>query len=85
MGRTPLRPVSSPSTGRSWTGAPQPVAVAEIAAELDLPVSVTKILVADLVALGTVTVNAPLAVAPGTGGGIDMTLLQEVRDGLARL
>lgn len=63
----------------------EPVAVAEIAAELDLPVSVTKILVADLVALGTVTVNAPLAVAPGTGGGIDMTLLQEVRDGLARL
>ncbi len=58
-------------------------AVAEIAAELDLPVSVTKILVADLAAMGRVTLRAPLAVA--VGNGIDMTLLQEVRDGLAGL
>jgi Protein of unknown function (DUF742) len=61
----------------------EPIAIAEIAAELDLPVSVTKILVADLAAQGRVTVRAPLAVA--SGNAIDMTLLQEVRNGLANL
>ncbi|MFF4015868.1 DUF742 domain-containing protein [Streptomyces sp. NPDC001843] len=62
---------------------PRPAAVAEIAAELDLPVSVTKILIDDLVALGRVTIRPPLAVAVGSES--DMTLLQAVRDGLRRL
>ncbi|MGH1556380.1 DUF742 domain-containing protein [Streptomyces sp. L7] len=58
-------------------------AVAEVAAELNLPVSVTKILIDDLVALGQVTARPPLAVA--VGSDTDMTLLRAVRDGLRRL
>ncbi|WP_377272451.1 DUF742 domain-containing protein [Peterkaempfera sp. SMS 1(5)a] len=60
----------------------RPAAVAEVAAELDLPVSVTKILIGDLVALGRVTARPPLAIARG---GVDMTILRAVRDGLRRL
>lgn len=60
-----------------------PVALAEVAAGLNLPVAVTKILVSDLIALGRVTARAPLAVA--AGHGLDMTLLQAVKDGLLRL
>ncbi|MFJ1968171.1 DUF742 domain-containing protein [Streptomyces sp. NPDC087903] len=60
-----------------------PAAVAEIAAELDLPVSVTKILIDDLVALGRATTRPPLAVAAGSNW--DMNLLRAVRDGLRRL
>ncbi|MEU9290364.1 DUF742 domain-containing protein [Streptomyces sp. NPDC048275] len=60
-----------------------PVALAEVAAELNLPVAVTKILVSDLIALGRVTARPPLAVA--VGQGLDMTLLQAVKDGLLRL
>ncbi|WP_345570483.1 DUF742 domain-containing protein [Streptomyces plumbiresistens] len=59
-----------------------PAAVAEIAAELDLPVSVAKILIDDLVALGRATARPPLAVAAGS---MDMNLLRAVRDGLRRL
>jgi hypothetical protein len=60
----------------------RPIALAEIAAMLDLPVSVTKILIGDLLALGTVTARPPLAIAQGAGP--DITLLQAVRDGLHR-
>lgn len=60
-----------------------PAAVAEIAAALDLPVSVAKILIDDLVALGRVTTRPPLAVAAGST--MDMNLLRAVRDGLRRL
>jgi hypothetical protein len=60
-----------------------PVALAEVAAELNLPVAVTKILVSDLLTLGRVTARPPLAVAAGQG--LDMTLLQAVKDGLLRL
>jgi hypothetical protein len=60
-----------------------PVAVAEIAAELDLPVSVTKILIGDLVALGRVTIRPPLAAE--RSGGLNVEILQAVRDGLQRL
>ncbi|AXI76725.1 DUF742 domain-containing protein [Peterkaempfera bronchialis] len=60
----------------------RPAAVAEVAAELDLPVSVTKILIGDLVAQNRVSARPPLAVAQG---GLDATLLQAVRDGLRRL
>jgi hypothetical protein len=59
------------------------VALAEVAAELNLPVAVTKILVSDLITLGRVTARPPLAVA--VGQGLDMTLLQAVKDGLLRL
>ncbi|MFJ6216016.1 DUF742 domain-containing protein [Streptomyces sp. NPDC092296] len=60
----------------------RPAAVAEVAAELDLPVSVTKILIGDLVAQGRVTARPPLAIAQG---GVDITILRAVRDGLRRL
>lgn len=60
-----------------------PAAVAEIAAGLNLPVAVTKILIGDLIALGRVSTRAPLALAAGQKP--DIRLLQAVRDGLLRL
>lgn len=62
----------------------RPAAVAEVAADLDLPVSVTKILLADLVGHGLLTARAPLSVARAAGGA-DKGLLAAVRDGLRRL
>ncbi|MEV8229827.1 DUF742 domain-containing protein [Streptomyces sp. NPDC079167] len=62
----------------------RPAAVAEVSAGLDLPVSVTKILLADLVAQGLLLARAPLSVARASGGA-DMGLLAAVRDGLRRL
>ncbi|GGY95118.1 hypothetical protein GCM10010327_27330 [Streptomyces nitrosporeus] len=62
----------------------RPAAVAEVSADLDLPVSVTKILLADLVAQGLLLARAPLSVARASGGA-DMGLLAAVRDGLRRL
>ncbi|TDU01743.1 uncharacterized protein DUF742 [Streptomyces sp. 846.5] len=61
----------------------RPAALAEVAAGLNLPVAVTKILIGDLLAQGRVTARPPLAVAVGQRP--DMTLLQAVRDGLRRL
>jgi hypothetical protein len=61
----------------------RPVALAEIAAGLNLPVAVTKILISDLITLGTVAARPPLAVAAGRKP--DIRLLQAVRDGLRRL
>lgn len=61
-----------------------PSALAEVAADLDLPVSVIKILIGDLIRLGRMTARPPLAVAQG-GNAPDTTLLQAVRDGLRRL
>jgi hypothetical protein len=61
----------------------RPVALAEIAAELNLPVAVTKILISDLITLGTVAARPPVAVAAGRKP--DVRLLQAVRDGLRRL
>lgn len=60
-----------------------PAAVAEIAATLNLPVAVTKILIGDLIALGRVAARAPLALAVGQKP--DIRLLRAVRDGLLRL
>ncbi|MFC5883379.1 DUF742 domain-containing protein [Kitasatospora sp. CM 4170] len=62
----------------------RPAAVAEVAAGLDLPVSVTKILLGDLVSHGLLLARAPLAVARA-GGGVDLGLLTAVREGLRRL
>jgi hypothetical protein len=59
----------------------EPMAVAEVAARLDLPVAVTKILLSDLLDQGKIIATPP---AQGTSGP-DITLLQKVRDGLARL
>ncbi|HSA50220.1 MAG TPA: DUF742 domain-containing protein [Yinghuangia sp.] len=58
-----------------------PQAVAEIAALIGLPVSVTRILIGDLVDAGRVTARAPLSMARRP----DAELLRKVRDGLGRL
>ncbi|WSY87036.1 DUF742 domain-containing protein [Streptomyces sp. NBC_00876] len=62
----------------------RPAAVAEVSADLNLPVSVTKILLADLVAHGLLIARAPLSVARASGGA-RMGVLAAVRDGLRRL
>jgi hypothetical protein len=61
-----------------------PMAVAEVASALDLPVSVTKILIGDLIEAGQVRARPPLAFAQA-GGFFDMTILEAVRDGLRKL
>jgi hypothetical protein len=60
----------------------EPLAVAELAARLDLPVSVVAILLSDLLEAGRITVRPPRPVSRTT---VDLDLLQKVRDGLGRL
>ncbi|MFF3892545.1 DUF742 domain-containing protein [Streptomyces sp. NPDC001812] len=60
----------------------EPVAVAEIAARLDLPMSVIVIMLCDLLEAGRITVRPPHHV---TRTAPDLDLLQKVRDGLGRL
>ena len=60
-----------------------PVALAEVAAGLNLPVAVTKILVDDLIVRGRVSARPPLTVTVGQEP--DMILLQAVKDALLRL
>lgn len=57
------------------------LAVAEIAAHLDLPVSVVKVLCGDLLEDSTILVRAPLEVRETP----DASLLQKVIDGIRRL
>ncbi|MEY9210983.1 DUF742 domain-containing protein [Thermobifida halotolerans] len=58
-----------------------PMSVAEVAAHLDLPMTVVKVLLGDLVAKGFVLARAPM---PRTEAP-EMTLLQAVLDGIRRL
>ncbi|WP_327321942.1 DUF742 domain-containing protein [Streptomyces sp. NBC_01210] len=58
-----------------------PKAVAEVAALLDLPVSVATILLSDLLDEGLITAHAPVSASEDGG----LALLHRVRDGLARL
>lgn len=60
----------------------RPVAVAEIAARLDLPVSVVVILLCDLLEEGRITARRP---HPVSHGAPDLELLRKVREGLGRL
>ncbi|MER7476208.1 DUF742 domain-containing protein [Streptomyces sp. NPDC126510] len=60
----------------------EPVAVAELAARLDLPVSVVVIMLCDLLEAGRITVRPPRLVSRTSP---DLDLLQKVRDGLGRL
>ncbi|HWC81915.1 MAG TPA: DUF742 domain-containing protein [Pseudonocardiaceae bacterium] len=62
----------------------QPTAVVEIAACMGLPVSVTKILVSDLMDAGKVSARHP-ATSPATDPLPSPDLLQDVLDGLQRL
>jgi uncharacterized protein DUF742 len=61
----------------------EPIAVAELAALLDLPVSVVVIMLCDLLESGRITVHPPHPVSQDPG--LDMDLLEKVRDGLGRL
>lgn len=59
----------------------RPLAVAEVAAHLDLPVSVTTILLSDLLDQGRIHAQPPIHAVHSP----EVALLQKVRDGLARL
>ena len=61
--------------------ARQTLSVAELAARVDLPLGVTRVLVGDLATQGMVTIHR----APSHAGGPDVTLLEQVLDGLTRL
>ncbi|WP_189309108.1 DUF742 domain-containing protein [Streptomyces brasiliensis] len=60
----------------------RPIAVAELAAHLDLPMSVVVILLCDLLEDGRITARPPHPVSPTAP---DLGLLRKVRDGLGRL
>ncbi|GGP07607.1 DUF742 domain-containing protein [Nonomuraea glycinis] len=62
----------------------RPLAVAEVAAALNLPVSVTKILIGDLIESGQLRARPPLAFAQA-GGTPELAILRAVRDGLRKL
>ena len=55
--------------------------MAELAAQLDLSVSVVCIMLCDLLEAGRITAHAPRQISRTS----DMDLLQKVRDGLGRL
>src|SRR5882757_5701242 len=63
---------------------PRPKAVAEVASELGLPVSMTKILIGDLIDAGQMWAR-PQRSFGRAGGFPDMTILEAVRDGLRKL
>ena len=58
-----------------------PMSVAELAARVDLPLGVTRVLVGDLAAQGVVTVHR----SPSHTGGPNVALLEQVLHGLQRL
>jgi hypothetical protein len=80
---TSRRPGLEPEHRKILEQCSEPVVVAEIAAHLDLPVSVTKILIGDLIESSMVTTRAPLQSAGGPT--LDLDLLRAVREGLERL
>ena len=57
------------------------LSVAELAAKVDLPLGVTRVLVGDLAAQGMVTVHR----APSHTGGPNVALLEQVLQGLKQL
>jgi len=57
------------------------LSVAELAARVDLPLGVTRVLVGDLASQGMVTVHR----APSHAGPPNVALLEQVLDGLQRL
>ena len=72
---------SQPEHARILKRCAEPIAVAELAAHLDLPVSVVAIMLCDLLEAGRITLHPP---HPASGAP-DLELLQKVRDGLGRL
>ncbi|MEU5703394.1 DUF742 domain-containing protein [Streptomyces aurantiacus] len=59
----------------------KPLVVAELAAQLDLPVSVVCIMLSDLLEAGRIVARAPREISRTS----DLDLLQKVREGLDRL
>ncbi|WP_255954921.1 DUF742 domain-containing protein [Streptomyces odontomachi] len=77
------RPGIEPEHRRILQQCREPAVVAEVSAALKLPVSVTKILIGDLIEAGFLIFRAPAR--PGADGTLDLDLLQAVREGLERL
>lgn len=73
---------TQPEFGRILRQCAEPVAVVELAARLDLPVSVVVVLLGDLLEAGRITVRPP---HPVTRANPSLELLQKVRKGLDRL
>jgi hypothetical protein len=63
------------------TACRETLSVAELAARVDLPLGVTRVLVGDLASQGRVTVHRP----PSHAGGPNVALLEQVLHGLQRL
>ncbi|WP_408055961.1 DUF742 domain-containing protein [Streptomyces blattellae] len=79
----PVRaPRPQPEQARILRRCAEPIAVAELAAHLDLPVSVVVIMLCDLLEAGLITAHPPHPVSPRSP---DLDLLQKVRDSLGRL
>ncbi|MGO4431716.1 DUF742 domain-containing protein, partial [Streptomyces sp. MCAF7] len=64
---------------RMCTG--NPLSVAEIAARLDMPATVAKVLLGDLLDMGAIHTRAPIALAEAP----EIHVLQAVLDGIRRL
>jgi hypothetical protein len=69
---------------RILRGCQHPMAVAEVSADLELPVSVVKVLLRDLLRSGSISVRHPGA-ATGPGRLPDRETLKQVLVGLQRL
>jgi hypothetical protein len=76
-------PRPQPEQVRILRRCERPLAVAELAARLDLPVSVVVIMLCDLLEAGLITARPPHPVSRSPE--LDLDLLQKVRDGLGRL
>ena len=88
--RGPHRGAPRPPTRPAWLSLEhrsialachETLSVAELAARVDLPLGVTRVLVGDLANQGVVTVHR----APSHAGGPNVALLEQVLHGLQRL
>lgn len=77
------RPGIEPEHRKILQQCREPAVVAEVSAALRLPVSVTKILIGDLIEAGFLISKAPAQA--GAGGTLDLDLLRAVREGLEQL
>ncbi|WP_194817550.1 DUF742 domain-containing protein [Nocardia sp. XZ_19_385] len=65
--------------------AQTPQSVAELAAQLRLPITTTKILVGDLIGDGVLDFRAPVATAENGAGTSDVTMLRALLEGIRAL